>query len=234
MKDVQPISLQDFYLLCEKSGPPDTSPNSSASEGLVVKIKMSLENGSFSMPSEDKNSGVPPDDTGAGTKWFVKGGSFRFRVSSVFAITESYIETEESSQRQPDGTTTLLGQQNASKMLELKPAPSQSKLSSMPMKLSADMTNPDGDGITSKMCVAIEDVDEKGLAIEGFKPSFVIKNMPLTLWADPNHPPDRLTQEKGTTDLPMAVILSAPDPVLAVSKVPQFNATDMAKLCVGE
>ncbi|KAI9775051.1 MAG: hypothetical protein M1839_001603 [Geoglossum umbratile] len=228
-----PINLQDFYLLCEKSGPPDTSPNSSATDGLTVKIKMSLEDGSFPMPSEDKNSGAPPDDTGAGTKWFVKGGSFQFRVSSVFAITQAYVETEDSSQRQPDGTTALLGQQDTSKMQQVKPAPSQSKLSSLPMQLSADLAHLGGDGISSKMCIAIQDVDEKGLAIEGFKPSFIVKAMPQTLWADPNHPPDRLTQDKGTVDLPMAVTFSAPDPVLSIAKIPQFNATDMAKECAG-
>ncbi|KAI9772460.1 MAG: hypothetical protein M1840_000663 [Geoglossum simile] len=98
------------------------------------------------------------------------------------------------------------------------------------MQLSADLAHPDSDGITSKICISIQDVDEKGLAIEGFKPSVIVKAMPQTLWADP---PDRLTQGKGTIDLPMAVTFSAPNPVLSVSKIPQFNATDMAKACAG-
>ena len=46
-----PISLQEFYLLCEKSGPPDESPNSSPVEDLVVQLKFSLESGAFPMPS---------------------------------------------------------------------------------------------------------------------------------------------------------------------------------------
>jgi hypothetical protein len=193
---------------------------------------MSLEDGAFSMPSEDKNSPAPPDDTGAGTKWFVKGGSFQFRVSSVFAITQSYVETEDSSERQADGTTKLLEQQEPSKMQQVQPPPSLPKLSSLPMQLAADLAHPGGDGITSKFRIAIQDVDDKGLAIEGFKPSFIIKAMPQTLWSD--HQPERLTQDKGTIDLPMAVTFSAPDPVLAFSKIPQFNATDMAKECAGK
>ena len=201
-------------------------------------MKMSLEDGSFSMPTEDKPSGAPPDDTGAGTKWFVKGGSFQFHVSSVFALTQAYVETEDSSNRKPDGSTALLGDQITSKMQQVQPDPSQSiplSLSSLPMQISADLdpTHTNGDGITSKMCVAIQDIDENGLAIEGFKPSFIVKAMPQTMWADPSYPLNRLTQDKGTIDLPMAVSFSAPDPVLAMSKIPQFNATDMAKECAG-
>ena len=108
-----------------------------------------------------------------------------------------------------------------------------SKLSSLPMKLSARPQDSDGNGITSKLLVAIQDEDPIGETVEGFKTEFVIKEMPLTLWADPGHPPDRLTQDKGTVALPMAVTLSAPDPILAKAKIPPFNATDMSKLCAG-
>lgn len=108
-----------------------------------------------------------------------------------------------------------------------------SKLSSLPMKLSA-RPEPDGNGITSKLLIAIQDEDPRGTTAENFKTELVIKEMPLTLWADPDHPPDRLTQDKGTVLLPMAVTLSAPDPVLAYAKIPAFNATDMSKLCAGK
>jgi hypothetical protein len=231
-----PISLADFYALCEKSGPPDASPNNQTSNDLVVQMKMSLADGSFPMPSEDKATAGPPDDTGAGTKWFVKGGSFQFRVSSVFAITNAYIETKASSNYKSDGTTDLLEKQQEqvpSKMQQVTPAPTQSKLSSLPMQLSADLSNPNGNGITSNLCVAIQDTDENNLPIEGFKPSFIMKAMPQTLWSDPNNPINRLSQDKGTIDLPMAVDFSAPDPILAYSKIPEFNATDMAKECAG-
>jgi hypothetical protein len=226
-----PISLSEFYALCEKSGPPDDSPSSQATEDLVVELKLSLEDGAFSMPTQDKSSGAPPDDTGAGTKWFVKGGSFQFRVSSVFALTSADLETEDSAKRQTsDGTTLLLEKQDTSLMQEAHPGSAPSSLSALPMDLSAS----GGDTLTSRMCIAIQDIDPAGETVEGFKSELVFKEMPLTLWADPKNPPDRLTSEKGTIQLPMAVTLSAPDPVLAYAKIPEFNATDMAKLCAGK
>jgi hypothetical protein len=117
-------------------------------------------------------------------------------------------------------------------MQPVQPGPVTSKLSSLPMDLSASSA-PGGDGIKSKLCIAVQDVDPKGETVEGFIPSLVIKEMPLTLWADPKHAPDRLTQEKGTVQLPMAVTLSAPEPELAYANIPEFNATDMSKLCAG-
>lgn len=190
------------------------------------------------MPPED---GQPIKDSGAGTKWYVKGGSFRFRISAVFALTSAFIETEKSADRTPEGNTKLLGEQKRSDMCPVvKPSAAPAKLHSMPMDVHAvteDLTSdqpPVKDGITSSLCIAIHDEDVKGRTMEGFKASFVFKAMPLTLWADPQHPPNRLSNEKGTVDLPMAVVLEAPDPVLAISKVPQFNATDTAKLCAGK
>jgi len=109
----------------------------------------------------------------------------------------------------------------------------QPKLSSTPMNIDADFANPKGDGITSTMGISIQEKDDN-LPREGFKPTFIMKAMPLTLWADPKHKPNQLKQDKGTVDLPMAITFSAPDPVLAISKIPQFNATDMAKECAGK
>ncbi|KAG4443042.1 hypothetical protein IFR05_001496 [Cadophora sp. M221] len=225
-----PIPLKEFYTLCEKSGPPDKSPNSAPIDDLVVQLKLSLEAGAFPMPSQDKEGQSEPDDTGAGAKWFVKGGSFQFRVSSVFALTEGYLETGKSAQRQNDGTTVPVLDQNKTLMQPIEPGTLAPRLSSLPMDLSAS-SGPDG--ITSKMCIAVQDVDPSGETKEGFKPAFVVKEMPLTLWADPKHAPDRLSAEKGTVQLPMAVTLSAPDPMLAYAKIPPFNATDMSKLCAG-
>lgn len=222
-----------------------------ATENLTVKLKFSLEDGSFAMPPEDSpkdpknepddktkpddkkkpDDQKKPDDTGAGTKWFVKGGSFKFRVSSVFAVTEAFIETEDSSKRTSTGKTVLLGHQDISTMQEVLPKPALPKLSSMPMQLSA--TSADADGIDSKLYIGIQETDDGNLAISGFKPSFVMKPMPQALWADPAKPPDKLSSDKGTIDLPMAVTFEAPDPILAEAKVPAFNATDMAKACAG-
>lgn len=197
----------------------------------MVELKLSLEDGAFSMSTQDKPSGAPPDDTGAGTKWFVKGGSFQFRVSSVFALTSAYLETEKSAERQTsDGTTVLLEQQDTSLMEAVDRGSATTSLSALPMDLSASR----GDTLTSEMCIAIQDVDPAGETVEGFKSELVVKEMPLTLWADPTNPPDCLTSEKGTIQLPMAVTLSAADLVLAYAKIPEFNATDMTKLCAGK
>ncbi|KAF2994237.1 hypothetical protein E8E13_000189 [Curvularia kusanoi] len=222
------LTLEEFYALCEKSGPPDNSDASKATEGLNVQLKITLEDGSFSMPSDDKVqiATTQPDDTGAGVKWFVKGGSFRFRVSSVFALTEAYIETEDSSEHDSKGTAIELADQikKAQIMDEVLPTPAIDTLSSMPMQLSVDGDN----GIKSQLAISIRDIDQENLPISDFQPSFVVKPMPQVLWADPvKSPPDRLSDKPGTINLPMAVTLEAPDPVLAKAKVPAFNATDM-------
>lgn len=226
------LNLAQFYALCEKSGPPDNSEASKATEGLNVQLKISLQDGSFPMPSDDKvqTATTKPDDTGAGVKWFVKGGSFQFRVSSVFALTEAYIETEHSANRDDKGNTVPLADQikHTETMDEVLQMPAINTLSSLPMQLGAHGS----DGIKSQLAISIQDVDDENLPVSDFKPSFVVKPMAQALWAD--SPPDRLTKDKGTIDLPMAVTLEAPDPVLAKAKVPAFNATDMAKACAGK
>ncbi|KAF2257918.1 hypothetical protein CC78DRAFT_597881 [Lojkania enalia] len=238
-----PISLDEFYELCEKAGPPDDSPQATPQDGFHARLKFSIEDGVFNMPSKDEKPEKelqPLKGTGAGSKWYIKGGSFRFRISSVFALTGAFLETEESAKRDQAGNTILLGEQKTVDMDAVnEPSLAPSKLHSLPMQVHAEPENiqpdvaPAKDGITSKLCIAIQDIDVKGRTMEGFKPSFVYKPMPLTLWADPRNPPNRLSKEKGTVDLPMSVVLQAPDPVLATSKIPQFNATDMAKLCAG-
>lgn len=214
-----PLDLQSFYELCQKAGPPDTSSErTSATDDLVVQLKFSLEDGAFPMPSEDTKDNKP-DDTGAGSKWFVKGGSFQFRVSSVFAATEAYVETPQSGKN-----NKLIPEQDVNLLDAVDLGSSSPKtLSSMPM----GTTN----NITSKLYVGIR--THGGVVTDGFQPSSVIKAMPQAMWSDPQHPPDRLSSEKGTMDLPMAITFKAPPPVLAKAKIPMFKAENMAKSSAG-
>jgi hypothetical protein len=188
---------------------------------------MSLEDGVFAMPVDDtvKEGEVAatkaPDSSGAGAKWFVKGGSFAFRVSSVFAIGSAYIETEESAVG-----GLLLRKQDKTLMRKVTPDSSVGSIYSMPMDVSTPIASDIYIGITS------DGGEEINISVD-WKTSFVTKPMPQAIWSNPNNPPDRLSADKGTVNHQMAVSFTAPPPILAKAKVPQFKASDMAKSCAG-
>jgi hypothetical protein len=186
---------------------------------------MSLEKGLFPMPVDDSlKSGQTtqtklPDSEGAGVKWYVKGGNFEFRVSSVFAIGSAWIETEESA---VDGK--LLRLQDKKLMQRVAQDPRAGLIYSLPMDVSEPIESDLHIGITS-------DGGEEIKVSTGWTPSFVLKAMPQNQWNSPKNPPDRLSADKGTKDLQMAVTFKAPPPVLSVVKIPQFDASNMMKSC---
>ncbi|KAK6429331.1 hypothetical protein LTR95_014522, partial [Oleoguttula sp. CCFEE 5521] len=78
-----PLNLSDFYDMVHKAGPTSGRPPSAGPEtaGLDQQIKLTVEQGAFPMPSQDTaTASAQPDSSGAGMKWFVKGGSFAFRI----------------------------------------------------------------------------------------------------------------------------------------------------------
>jgi hypothetical protein len=95
--------------------------------------------------------------------------------------------------------------------------------------------------INSVLSIAIVS-KEHGTLIPGFKASFVIKPVPTAAWAqyDPVHDPmasrdpQKLREylfsaENVAVPLAMGVSLLSPDPVLALSPVPQFDVTAAAE-----
>jgi hypothetical protein len=52
------------------------------------------------------------------------------------------------------------------------------------------------------------------------------------MWASPDSARDLLDASSGTVDHVMALTISAPDPILAISKIAPFNATESNRFCV--
>src|SRR4051794_17735153 len=86
-----------------EKGKPDPNPlesslsfavdsTSQAETDAGAALKFNLVNGNYPMPKHTDNASTSgtnsPDipSTGAGAKWFVKGGSFQFQVQSEFAM----------------------------------------------------------------------------------------------------------------------------------------------------
>ncbi|KEF54961.1 uncharacterized protein A1O9_08613 [Exophiala aquamarina CBS 119918] len=232
-----PLTLAQFYDVCAKAGPPDAANGrTEPPEGLVLELKFSLEDGNFVMPTEDtqkdaNGNPVPvtePTSTGAGAKWFVKGGSFKFRVSSVFALSAARIETPESGEDEwiddVGYAHDLPTQEGSGDMEAVEGLDEIELLSARPMGVSR--------AIKAPLYVGIRDADTPERVTTGWTASFVIQQMPKQMWLDPGQSIDALSREKGSMPLRMGVQFEAPPPVLAVSKIPPFNATDMSKFNV--
>lgn len=225
-----PIDLLPFFQVCQKAGPADASGNerTQTSNDLIVQLKFSLEDGVFPMPSDDTNkngetdANKTPDDEGAGVKWYVKGGSFKFRVSSVFALTDAYFQTSTSGADQK----VLLRNQKKQDMLQLQGGSADKRVSSIPMGCF--------NSIQSMLYIGVREVIDSAVVPDGWNPSFITKAMPKAVWGNARPTDaDRLSSANPTQDMLMAVTVEAPPPLLAYAKIPQFRASDMAKACAG-
>jgi hypothetical protein len=74
------------------------------------------------------NDGSNPTSTGAGSKWFVRGGTFKFRVSTDFAISQASVVGIDSSPDVKDHTIVIS-------------APDAAKIYSRPMHVSTPITS---------------------------------------------------------------------------------------------
>jgi hypothetical protein len=178
-------------------------------------LKFILENGNFPQPKKaDTTSTAPPASTGAGAKWFVKGGSFQFRIATDFALSHANVVAPSGSDFPPVTLDTATPQ-----------------ICSRPMHVSS--------AITSTMTITIRE-KSSGTIVTGWqKVTFTPKSVPAAIWAaydinlDPistRDPGALLTGDSGArVDLAMGVALTAPPPILAVSFIPVFNATTAAK-----
>lgn len=245
---VGPINLVEFYQLCLRGGPKDEPHNTrtSVADDLNIRLKFNLEDGVFTLPPVDTrkdSTGTEvakqgPSSEGPGAKWFVKGGSFKFRVSTVFAMSDAWIETPQSNSAASKVEPVLTNLYQQSELTDAKDKskkllqhvtpepPNTGTVYSLPMQVSVAIESPLYVGITT-------DGGEETNVSEGWKVEYVVKAMPATLWSNPASPPNPLSAEKGTIDERMALTFSAPDPILAISKIPQFNASDMARECAG-
>lgn len=233
-----------------KCGPPQESvagKDDSVSEQDDIRLKITLEEGAAPAPitdSKDDSKDAPPPNAGAGAKWRVKGGDFKFRVSSVFAISSASLETANSVDverqivKHKDDNPPKEFPDEKSLENAVARLPDIPLISSIPM----DVREKDNSGqinITSPLYIRISrenvpDSDLDELYPSGWQPEFVVHQVPSALWGDPNQPPDRMNADNSTIGHQMAVSVAAPLPILSMSKIPAINATDIQRQKVME
>ncbi|ORY08606.1 hypothetical protein BCR34DRAFT_603464 [Clohesyomyces aquaticus] len=185
-----PLTLKQFYGILTKAGPP-TKPTHAdeVSDEYDVQMKFNIED----------------------------GGTFRFHISTVFAISQA----DESEGDQKQASTSTLNDQPIKRAGRLAP------IYSTPMKMNKPMNSP----------IAIEIRDAvSGKLVPGWAAEFVVKPVPSALWANPDDRKqgDLLNSSKGTVNLAMAVRITAPDPVIAVSKIAPFDSSRATRYLVQE
>lgn len=227
--DATPLQSFLTYSIPDKNGvlqpvnldTPDTPPGQgSHRDGAAHKFV--LEDGNFPMPKASSETASDPPSTGAGSEWHVKGGSFRFRILSDFAISEAHIAGD-----------------------DIYPAIEMTAITadicSKPMRISRSAPG-DRKTITSVLDVTVREAHGDKKTVGGWTAtSFVTKNVPRAVWGSYNDDPDPLftrPQDQGpllngkdaSVPLSMGIALAAPPPMLAESKIPAFNAVDAAKM----
>jgi hypothetical protein len=224
VKRLQSVLTYDAHY-DEKDKPGHAAAEVTMHEGAALKF--ALEDGNFPSPpaAEPKTDATvpapPPGDpqsTGAGVKWFVKGGALRFRISTDFAISSASVTA--STQNTKDGI-----------QLPENP-PIDTKIYSRPMRVS--------DPITSELHITVTSESTNEVIGGWRKPTLDIKAVPVATFGkysidtDPSHSnADSLLQHTdATVPLAMGLILSAPPPHLAESFIPVFKASDADKLGV--
>ncbi|KAF1834718.1 hypothetical protein BDW02DRAFT_597979 [Decorospora gaudefroyi] len=188
-------------------------------------LKFTLEDGRFPNPprspsTEAAADGNPPS-TGNGVKWFVKSGSLKFRIATDFALSHARVTATKG---HDDGTEIGTHEQE------------KTGIYSRPMRVSK--------GITSELTITVKKkVQKPGTDEEtgGWtEVTFDTKAVPIATFGkyDKSEDPsktaatDLLSSEGATVMLPMGLIISAPLPFLAVSKIPVFRASDAAKMAI--
>lgn len=227
-----PVSLPEFWKITHQPGPDASSrPESDANPLLSclqspadskpitpplsgAAFKAILEDGNFPMPSSTSTSSpsAKPESTGAGAKWFVKGGTFRCRLVSDFALSEAIVKA-----------------QDTASIIKLDAANDQ-KVFSRPMHVT--------DEITSVLTVTITKISTGEVESGWQNAQFYLKPVPSAMWAsyDPKldplknrNPSELLGGSNPTVNLAMGILLSAPKPILAEAKIPKFKASAAAQ-----
>jgi hypothetical protein len=227
-----PMSLLEFWKMLHKPGPnvqsnnaDDADPpqslltydsNTSDTQGPAqskeegAAFKFALEDGNFPMPSP-KDTGTNPNggptSTGTGSKWFVKGGSLRFRVNSDFAISKATVTD-----------TTVVA------------APGDAVIYSRPMQvitpIASELVVTVKHHIDSTIQAGWQSAagDMKQMPLAAFGQYDATKD-PSIKGANTT---DLLSNKAGMVSLMMGVVISAPLPILKESPIGLIlNATNM-------
>jgi hypothetical protein len=191
-------------------------------------FKFVLENGNLPQPTPPTPasalqlnappSATPVASTGAGVKWFVKGGTFQFGITTEFAISAA----------------TVAGTSDVGNNPVTIPAPGvpAEQIFSRPMRV----TKP----ITSTLTITIRQKAGNSYLVQGGwqQVDFIRKKVPAAVWdvynpaldllrLDPSGaPPGELLNGDGSTVVrAMGIVLSAPPPILSQALIPKFQAT---------
>jgi hypothetical protein len=225
-----PMTLLEFWQMLHKPGPnvesqkqedadppkslvsydKDTDPATPSEQKQEdgAAFKFALEDGNIPQPTkkppENPNETPPsnPTSTGTGTKWHVKGGSLKFRVTSDFAISKA--------------TVVDTGDVSPVSLGNIPPG----EIFSRPMHVSQPITSPLKVTIREK---ANSEITSGWRSIEAD-----MKAMPLAAFGaydvnlDPSKTKDPaalLSKESGTVPLMMGVIITSPLPILRKGNV---------------
>ena len=233
--DTNPVQSQLLYDDNFITKPPIPKP---LTPSIVpnAAFKFILEDGNFPMPSAPPTPTALSDSvpsTGAGAKWFVKGGTFRFGVTTEFAISSITIPGTTDQPLHPI-RNPFGGQPNDQILTQ--------EVFSSPMHVTEPITS--ALTLTIRRVVSAGKKEEIILNWLDIKPN--VKKVPVAMWDKYNPsldimargpragPPASLLDgsSSATKDQTLGVSLSAPFPVIALAKIPKFKASAMARLGV--
>lgn len=196
--------------------------NGSAYEGAAFKHV--LEDGNFPMPKRtpDTNQIDPTtkaENFGAGAMWYVKGGTFKFRIATDMAVSHASISGSATDPKEGP--------------IELE-APT--KFFSRPMRLDQAITSILKVDIYIQVPVTKSDPTGKRFIGGWQNVAFDIKAVPQATFGPPSTgaTSDLLSPENATLPLAMGLKLEAPPPRLADPTLPVFKASSMSELEVGD
>ncbi|RKK90894.1 hypothetical protein BFJ71_g11251 [Fusarium oxysporum] len=198
--------------------PPKLEPKPSPAPALSGNIAR------VTAASGTESNAVPDSNAGQGTKWFVKGGTFKFRIQADFAL--SYASVAPALIPAEDGAGAEVPVLNGG------PHPTKTNIFSRPMQVTTD--------IVSELSVVIMETVSAKIIGGWTGASFDIKSVPTGTWGkystdtDPSQSDasSLLSHDGATVPLPMGLLLSSPAPILALSTIPTFSASDAAKMGV--
>jgi hypothetical protein len=236
-----PMDLLQFWRMLHKPGPNVQSQNQNDAQPLLsflsfdsntndtqgpvpstadgAALKFALEDGGYPISQSSSSNGSDPSSTGAGTKWFVKGGTFKFRINTDFAVSQATVVGNDASTDVTEHTITVDPLNGG-------------QIFSRPMHVSAP--------IISQLSITITKLSTSEIVTSWRNPAADMKGMPLAAFGsydsnlDPANPKadvsTLLDGKNATVNLMMGVLLSSPGPHLDPSPIPTTNASKMQEM----
>ena len=218
---------------------PDHPSSPQNLEGAALKYV--LENGNFPLPKRPEDDTVKETkSTGAGEKWFVKGGSFQFRIASDFAISDANIALSSQSIKDLTAAAKAKNQDPPKGPFVRAVASSTTPIFSKPMHVPQNLTDAKSK-ITSTLAVTVANKDTDDVIDAWDSVKLVAKDVPTAIWAaydpalDPGKKPAALLNgDNATVKQCMTLMLTAPPPFLSPPPelkgfIPKFKATAAAR-----